>query len=97
MLSWIQAFLGNRSERMVINGEEPDSIPMNSVSPRAQSRGRFFSLQMTCRPIKISSQVCLFVDDMALYLTIKDEEVTLTWQQYGSQGWMCISTLQSCR
>ena len=36
-LSWIQAFLGNRSQTVVIEGEESGSVPVSSGIPRAQS------------------------------------------------------------
>ena len=34
VLSWIQAFLGNRSQKVVIDGEESDSKPVNSGVPQ---------------------------------------------------------------
>ena len=36
-LSWIQAFLGNRSQTVIIEGEESGSVPVGSVYLRAQS------------------------------------------------------------
>ena len=46
LLSWIQAFLGNRSQRVVIDGEESDSIPVNFGFPQCSVLGRFFSLHI---------------------------------------------------
>ena len=46
VLSWLQAFWGNRSQRVVINGEESDSIPVNSDVPQGSVLDRFFSLHI---------------------------------------------------
>ena len=39
VLSWIQAFLGHRSQQFVIDGEESDSIPVNSGVPQGSVLG----------------------------------------------------------
>ena len=39
VLSWIQAFLGNMSKQVVIDGEESDSIPVNSGVPQGSVLG----------------------------------------------------------
>ena len=46
-LSWIHAFLGNRSQTVVIEGEESGSVPVTLGYPRAQSLGLFCFLY-TC-------------------------------------------------
>ena len=75
VLSWIQAFLGNRSQRVVIDGEESGSIPVNSGVPQGSVLGPIlFLTYINDLPDGISSQVRLFADDTALYLTIKGEE-----------------------
>ena len=75
VLSWIQAFLGNRSQQVVIDGEESDSIPVNSGVPQGSVLGPIlFLAYINDLPGGISSQVRLFADDTALYLTIKGEE-----------------------
>ena len=72
---WIQAFLGNRSQQVVIDGEESDSIPVNSGVPQGSVLGPIlFLAYINDLPGGISSQVRLFADDTALYLTIKGEE-----------------------
>ena len=75
MLSWIQAFLGNRSQQGVIDGEESDYLPVNSGVPQGSVLGPIlFLAYINDLPGGISSQVGLFADDTALYLTIKGEE-----------------------
>ena len=81
-MNWIQAFLGNRSQQVVIDGEESDSIPVNSGVPQGSVLGPIlFLAYIDDLPGKISSQVCLYADDTALYLTIKGEEDSLALQK----------------
>ena len=78
VLSWIQAFLGNRSQWMVIDGEESDSIPVNSGIPQRSVLGLIlFLAYIKDLPDEICSQVRLFADDTALYLTIQGDEDSL--------------------
>ena len=81
-MSWIQAFLGNRSQQVVIDSEESDSIPVNSVVPQGSVLGPIpFLAQINDLHGEISSQIYLFADDTALYLTIKGEEDILALQK----------------
>ena len=43
VLNWVPAFLGSRSQQVVIEGEESESIPVTSGVPRTQSWVRFCS------------------------------------------------------
>ena len=95
VLSWIQAFLGNRYQRVVIDGEELDSIPVNSGVPQGLVLGPIFFLVYI--PDEICSQVRLFADDTALYLTIKGGEDSSTHYQCGSRSGICSSTLQNAQ
>ena len=70
-LSWIWAFLGYRSQTVVIEGEESGSVPVSSGVPQGSVLGPIlFLVFLNDLPEKLSSQVRLFVDDTAVYLTI---------------------------
>ena len=71
VLSWIQAFLGSGSQRVVIDGEESDSISVGSVVPQGSVLGPIlFPAYINDLPDGISSQVRLFADGAALCLTV---------------------------
>ena len=70
-LSWIQAFLGNRSQTVVIEGEESGSVLVSSGVPQGSVLGPIlFLVFINDLPEKLSSQVRLFADDTAVYLKI---------------------------
>ena len=70
-LSWIRAFLGDRSQTVVLEGEESGSVPVTSGVPQGSVLGPI--------PEELSSQVRLFADDTAVYLTVggSDDGATL--------------------
>ena len=74
-LAWIRAFLGNRSQTVVIDGEESESVPVTSGVPQGSVLGAIlFLIYINDLPDELSSQVRLFADDTAVYLTIGDTE-----------------------
>ena len=75
VLNWIRAFLGSRTQRVVIDGEESDSVPITSGVPQGSVLGPIlFLIYINDRPDEVCSQVRLFADDTALYLTIESED-----------------------
>ena len=103
VLSWIQAFLGIRSQQVVIDGEESDSIPVNSGVPQGSVLGPIlFLTYKNDLPDGISSQVRLFADGTALYLTrvrktAQHYKRTSTCYQCGRRSVICSSIPQNAR
>ena len=70
-LSWIRPFFGSRSETVVIEGRESGSVPGSSGVPQGSVLGSIlFPVFLNDLPEKLWSQVRLFADDMAVYLTV---------------------------
>ena len=73
-LSWIHAFLGNRRQKFVVVGEESDSVPVTSRVPKGSVLGQIlFLVYINDLPDDIVSQVRLFADDTAIYLTLENK------------------------
>ena len=81
VLNWVRAFLGSRSQRVVIEGEESESIPVTSGVPQGSVLGPIlFLININDLPDEVCSQVRLFADDTALYLTMESEDSGSTLQ-----------------
>ena len=81
VLNWVRAFLGSRSQRVVIEGEESESIPVTSGVPQGSVLGPIlFLIYINDLPDEVCSQVRLFADDTALYLTMESEDSGPTLQ-----------------
>ena len=81
VLDWVRAFLGSRSQRVVIDGEESESIPVTSGVPQGSVLGPIlFLIYINDLPNEVCSQVRLFADDRALYLTLESEDDSSTLQ-----------------
>ena len=73
-LRWIQAFLGNRRQKVVVEGEESDSVPVTSGVPQGSVLGPIlFLVYINDLPDDIVSQVRLFADDTAIYLALENK------------------------
>ena len=71
-LSWIHAFLENRSQTVVL---ESRSVPITSGVPQGSVLGPIlFLVYINNLLSELSSQVGLFADDMAMYLTVGGTE-----------------------
>ena len=64
-----------RSQTVVTDGEESESVPVTSGVPQGSVLGPIlFLIYINDLPDELSSQVRLFADDTAVYLTIGDTE-----------------------
>ena len=71
-MRWIQAFLGNRRQKVVV--EESDSVPVTSGVLQGSVLGLIlFLVNINDLPNDIVSQVRLFADDTAIYLTLENK------------------------
>ena len=74
-LAWISAFLGNRSQTVVLEGEESGSVPVTSGFPQGSVLGPIlFLVYINDLPDELSSQERLFADDTPVYLIIGGAE-----------------------
>ena len=103
-LDWIRAFLGSRSQQVVIDWEESESIPVTPGVPQGSVLGPIlFLVYINDLPDEVRSRVRLFGDDTALYLTMESEDdssaLQLTWTYclHGRPGGVWSSTPQSVK
>ena len=81
-LAWVRAFLGGRKQTVVLEGETSNSIPVTSGVPQGSVLGPIlFLVYINDLPESITSQVRLFADDTAIYLTINDRQTDNTTLQ----------------
>ena len=72
-LGWIESFLVGRSQTVVLDGESSDELPVLSGVPQGSVLGPIlFLLYINDLPENVQSQVRLFADDTAVYLTVQD-------------------------
>ena len=92
-LSWIKAFLTGRSQTVVLEGESSSEIPVNSGVPQGSVIGPLlFLLHINDLPENIHSQVRLFADDTAIYITVNNHSDSDILQQDLDtlQTWECL-------
>ena len=103
-LGWKRAFLGNRSQSVVLDGEESDSVPVTSGVPHGSVlRPILFLIYINDLPDLITSKVLLFADDKAVYLTLRARAMDKCFRRIltlclgGSPDGTWSSTPQSAR
>ena len=73
-MNWISVFLYNRSQKVIVDGEESDSVPVTSGVPQGSVLGPvLFLVYINDHPQNLISHVQLFTDDTAVYLTINNK------------------------
>ena len=75
VVTWIQSFLSNRSQSVVLDGEHSDSCPVLSGAPQGSVLGPcLFLMYINDMPDSIKSNIRLFADDTIMYLTISTQD-----------------------
>ena len=78
-LKWIQAFLSDRTQTIVIDNEKSATVPVTSGVPQGSVLGPIlFLIYINDLPDKTRSKVRLFADDTAIYLAVsglKDAQI----------------------
>ena len=81
-LSWIEAFLLGHSQCVALEGEKSSEISVTSGVPQGSVlRPILFLLYINDLPKNLTSQVRLFSDDTAVYLTVTNKKDSQTLQQ----------------
>ena len=79
--SWLESFLAERTQQVVINGSASISIQVTSGVPQG-TVPLFFLLYINDLPNSLTSNVRLFADDCLLYLPVKSDSDTSLLQNY---------------
>ena len=75
VLHWIKAFLANRSQTVVLEGEKSSHVSVTSGVPHGSVLGPvLFLVFINDLPDHIRSKVRLFADDTAVYLVVSNLE-----------------------
>ena len=82
VVQWIEKWLTLRKQRVLLDGESSDHVPVSSGVPQGTVLGPFlFLIYINDITEDISSQLRLFADDCLLYFPIKSEQdsILLQW------------------
>ena len=72
-LTWIKSFLVGRTQAVVLEGETSEEVPVNLGMPQGSVLGPLlFLLYINDLPHDNQSQIRLFADDTAVYLTVRN-------------------------
>ena len=103
LLQWIREFLTNRKQKVSVNNNSSNFVPVTSGIPQGSVLGPIlFLIYVTDLPEVVSSTEKLFADD-TLYRAIKNEEDKLQLQedlnnlQKWSEKWQLPFNVEKCK
>ena len=103
VITWIQSFLSNRSQSVVLDGEHSDSCPVLSGVPQGSVLGPcLFVMYINDMPDSIKSNIRLFADDTIMYLAISTHDdchalqSDLTKLEAWEKEWFMAFNLHKC-
>ena len=81
-LSWIQSFLADRYQKVVLDGKTSSSSPVTSCVPQWTVLGPLlFLIYINDLPSRVSSTARLFADDCLLYRVISSQDDAASLQE----------------
>ena len=104
VLKWIESFLSNRVQQVVLNGHKSSTIPVTSGVPQGSVLGPLlFTMFVNEIPSIVSSPVLLFADDTKIFRVIRNREDYTALQsdldllQRWSQQWLLNFNISKCK
>ena len=77
ILSWVEAFLVGRKQRVTVNGTKSDWAPVRSGIPQGTVLGTtLFIMYVNDLPTSVENKVVLFADDTKLYRSANSHDRT---------------------
>ena len=74
VITWIGSFLSNRTQRVVLEGEDSEPCSVMSGVPQCSVLGPFLSLlYISDMHYMVMSNIRLFADDPIMYLTFSNQ------------------------
>ena len=97
-LAWITAFLKDRTQRVLLDGETSTPMPVTSGVPQGTVLGPvlFLAYINDLRESITNSNVILFADDCVLYRDITDRNDTDLLQQDLDAKWLMELNVDKC-
>ena len=101
---WIESFLSNRKQRVVLNGHQSCSIPVTSGMPQGSVLGPLlFTMLVNEIPSIVSSPVLMLADDMKIFRVIRNKDDYIMFQNdldilhRWSQQWQLKFNVSKCK
>ena len=102
-LSWIQSFLADRNQQVVLDGKTSSHAAITSGVPQGIVLGPvLFLVYINNLPSRVASSVRLFTDDCLLYRVIRDQQDTASLQtvlnhlQEREREWQMVFNPDKC-